>query len=90
MDNQCIYAHESILKQSSPYVDEVLLPSRDEQIRMDPFGRIVIVMPDINVAALKQALRIIYLGRSNFVSTYSELRQADHILRTIFEIRSDD
>ena len=90
MDNQCIYAHEAILKQSSLYIDEVLLPSCDEKIRLDPFGRILILMPDINIAALKQALTVIYLGRSNFVSTYSEVRQADQILRTIFQIRSDN
>ena len=90
MDNQFIYAHESILKQSSPYIDEVLLPSCDEIIRMDPFGRIVILMPDIDIASLKQALSVIYLGKSGPVSTYSEVRKADQILRTIFRIRSDN
>ena len=87
MDNYCIYAHEAILKQCSSYVDKVLLPNCDEKIHSDPFGKIIILMPDISSKSLKEALNIIYLGRSNNVCSYSEVAEADYILQTIFGMR---
>ena len=85
VDKEIVLAHEIILKQCSSFFDKVLVQNLAEQA--DPYGKIVIILPGVRGKPLKQALNIIYTGKSKAVRSYYEVTDTDRVLRTIFGIR---